>query len=87
MCLATSANDETWTSSRQISVLEAPFFGVVDGLGAAVVDDVVGSSALFSFTATTKFSTFFDKASGFAKLSPCSNHIRQLLYHLSQSRG
>jgi len=42
MCLATSANDETWTSSKQSSVLEAPLLGAAVVAGGSVV--VTGSS-------------------------------------------
>jgi len=63
MCLATSANDETWTSSKHISVLEAPLFGatVVEAVSAAVGG--VSSPDLFS-TAATLFGTSDFKTAG-----------------------
>lgn len=45
MCLATSANDETWTSNKHISVLEAPLFGAEVVVEASVEAVTVVSDA------------------------------------------
>jgi len=61
MCLATSANDETWTSNKHISVLEAPLFGagvVVAASAAVVVVSITASlTALLGTAGASIFET------------------------------
>jgi len=63
MCLATRANDETWTSSKHISVLEAPLFG------ATVVVEVSAAGATVSAPPSTGLLATFLTGASFLETS------------------